>query len=126
MENEGPSKDEVIMEKKQISEVCQNLYDFSNILGVRNKKGWRMTLAFLIYLTEWIEQPFSKIKNARRKLHTEGKNDEFHFKHAFQVPVAHPCKNLQQAVGNKGLKLRKKIKDGVDVIDNVKIQASNT
>lgn len=100
----------------------QNLYDFSNILGVRNKKGWRMTLAFLIYLTEWIEQPFSKIKTARRKLHTEGKNDEFHFKHAFQVPVAHPCKNLQQAVGNKGLKLRKKIKDGVDVIDNVKIQ----
>lgn len=52
----------------------------------------------------------------------EGKNDEFHFKHAFQVPIGHPCKNLQQSVEDKGLKLRKKIKDGVDVIGNVKIQ----
>lgn len=28
---------------------------FQRHKGMRNKKGWKMSLAFLIYLTEWIE-----------------------------------------------------------------------
>lgn len=38
------------------------------------------------------------------------------------MPIGHPHKNVDSMVGNKGLKLREKTKDGVSVIGDAETQ----